>query len=92
MEKKLAKKLQISQTEARKQIQDFKQLLMECIAEEKEFRLRGVGTWKTSLRKQRKGRNPATGESIIIPEAWQVKFKPHKHLIDLVTEVNDMPF
>lgn len=92
LEEKLAKKLQISQAEANRRVNDFKQLLIECIAEDKTFRLRGVGTWTTSLRKQRKGRNPATGESIIIPEAWQVKFKPHKRLLELVTEVNDMPF
>jgi DNA-binding protein HU-beta len=44
----------------------------------------GFGTFSTSLRKAREGRNPATGQTIKIPAKTQVKFKPGKSLVDNV--------
>lgn len=42
-----------------------------------EVRLQGFGIFKIHTRKERIGRNPATGESITIPEKQVVKFKPY---------------
>lgn len=44
----------------------------------------GFGTFSTSLRKAREGRNPATGATIKIPAKTQVKFKPGKALSEAV--------
>ncbi len=44
----------------------------------------GFGTFSTSQRKARKGKNPATGKEIEIPAMKLVKFKPGKALKDLV--------
>jgi nucleoid DNA-binding protein len=35
----------------------------------------GFGTFKRYVSKERKGRNPQTGESIIIPSKTSIKFK-----------------
>lgn len=35
-----------------------------------------LGRFKTTTSKTRKGRNPRTGESLIIPEKQRVKFSP----------------
>ncbi len=44
----------------------------------------GFGTFSTSIRKAREGRNPATGETIQIAEKTQIKFKPGKALADSI--------
>lgn len=44
----------------------------------------GFGTFKTLDKKQKKGRNPRTGEEIIIPRKRVVKFVPGKELKELV--------
>lgn len=40
----------------------------------------GFGSFKVVERAEQKGRNPQTGQSIIIPAHNVVKFKPGKHL------------
>ena len=44
----------------------------------------GFGTFSTSRRKAREGRNPATGASIRIPAKTMVKFKAGKALSESV--------
>ena len=44
----------------------------------------GFGTFSTSKRAAREGRNPATGKTIKIPAKTQVKFKAGKGLVDSV--------
>lgn len=47
-----------------------------------EVRLVGFGTFAVAERAQSKGRNPRTGEKIIIPASRQPKFKAGKGLKD----------
>jgi DNA-binding protein HU-beta len=49
-----------------------------------KVQLTGFGTFSTVHRKERKGRNPGTGEEITIPAQNSVKFKPGKNLTDAV--------
>ena len=50
----------------------------------KDVTIHGFGTFKAAKRAARKGVNPATGESINIPEKTAVKFTPAKALKDAV--------
>tara|TARA_B100000749_G_C18430149_1_gene467574 strand:- start:1441 stop:1719 length:279 start_codon:yes stop_codon:yes gene_type:complete len=43
----------------------------------------GFGTFGTRIRSERTGRNPQTGESMVVPEAKVPYFKPGKNLKDL---------
>lgn len=47
-----------------------------------EVRLVGFGTFLVTNRKESKGRNPRTGEAIVIPAARVPKFKAGKGLKD----------
>lgn len=42
-----------------------------------EVIIKGFGSFKIITRKARNGRNPSTGETILIPEKKVVKFKPY---------------
>jgi len=44
----------------------------------------GLGSFRTVTKKKKKGRNPRTGEEIIIPKRRSVKFLPGKKLKELV--------
>lgn len=46
----------------------------------------GLGTFSVKLRAARNGRNPKTGETIIIAEAKVAEFKPAKALKDAVAQ------
>ena len=46
--------------------------------------LSGFGSFKVVERAEQKGRNPQTGQSIVIPAHNVVKFKPGKNLVERV--------
>jgi DNA-binding protein HU-beta len=50
----------------------------------KEFVLPGLGKLKVAQRNQRMGRNPATGESIVIPAKKVLKFRISKAAKDAI--------
>jgi DNA-binding protein HU-beta len=51
-----------------------------------DFSLVGFGSFKVIKRKKRKGRNPQTGEEIIIPAKKVVKFIPGKKLKESINK------
>lgn len=58
--------------------------ITEALASHKAVTLVGFGTFKTSERKARKGRNPQTGKEIDIPSRNVPKFIPGKALKDAI--------
>jgi DNA-binding protein HU-beta len=58
--------------------------IMETVAVGETVIIAGFGKFMPKVRAARKGRNPATGESIDIAEKTVVTFKPQKAFADLV--------
>ncbi|MDY0131396.1 MAG: HU family DNA-binding protein [Desulforegulaceae bacterium] len=58
--------------------------ITEALARQENVTLVGFGTFKSSDRKARKGRNPQTGEEIDIPARKVPKFVPGKNLKDAI--------
>jgi DNA-binding protein HU-beta len=54
------------------------------LASGEKITLVGFGTFDTAVRKERKGRNPKTGEALIIPEKIAITFKAGTALKTLV--------
>lgn len=52
-----------------------------------EVQLVGFGKFKTSVRAERQGRNPQTGEALVIPARTVVVFSPGKELRDAVASI-----
>ena len=59
-------------------------VMKEGLAGGKKITLVGFGTFATAVRKERAGRNPKTGEAILIPEKIAVTFKAGSALKALV--------
>lgn len=73
-----------TKTDALKVIDAIVDVITEELKSDGKVTLVGFGTFKTNLKLEKKGRNPRTGEEIIIPEKKVVKFVPGKNLKDLV--------
>lgn len=54
--------------------------ISQALVESQEVKLSGFGTFKVRYTKERRGRNPRTGEIKIIHSKRTVQFKPSKKL------------
>ena len=59
--------------------------IADALRKGSDVRLVGFGTFSVTKRRPSEGRNPRTGEKIVIPATTQVKFKAGKGLKDVVT-------
>ena len=80
----IAKKSNVTQKEAAEVLSAWIDTIEKTVSKGKKVTLVGFGTFETSKRAARKGKNPATGEAIKIPAATVPKFKAGKALKDLV--------
>lgn len=60
--------------------------IMEEISKNNEVKLSGFGSFKVKTRKERKGRNPQTGEELIIPEHKVPVFKFSKNIKERIRQ------
>lgn len=84
----MAKKMGDSATkkEAEAALKAFVDVVTEELAKKEKIQLVGFGTFETSVRPEREGRNPRTGETMKIAESVVPKFKPGKALKDAVNK------
>lgn len=80
----IADKTGLTKAASGKVLQAFLASVEEGLVAEKTLAINGFGTFVVETREQRKGRNPRTGASIVIPAAKVVKFRPGKKLKDLI--------
>ena len=62
----------------------------DALAERDRIEIRGFGSFSLHDRPQRIGRNPKTGESVVIPAKSVPHFKPGKALRDRVNQSSDI--
>lgn len=60
--------------------------IKSALSEGEKIQLIGFGTFEVSERAAREGRNPQTGDTVIIPSCKVPKFKPGKALKDYVNQ------
>ena len=72
----VAKAANLNKTTAGDAIDAIFDNLARAIKKEKRFQVPGFGTFSVRSRKARKGRNPQTGDEIVIKASRTVGFKP----------------
>ncbi|MEM6963679.1 MAG: HU family DNA-binding protein [Bacteroidota bacterium] len=77
---KVAEDANISKSQATEAVNCVISTIGEALVDGDKVQLVGFGTFSTSFRKARTGRNPKTGESLEIAAKTVVKFKPGKEL------------
>ena len=80
----IAKDTGLSKAASEKAVKAFVDVVSKELKKKGKVQLVGFGTFETSKRAARKGKNPQTGEAIKIPAATVPKFKAGKALKDLV--------
>tara|TARA_Y100001958_G_C21046400_1_gene414185 strand:+ start:361 stop:660 length:300 start_codon:yes stop_codon:yes gene_type:complete len=70
-------------------INDFLEMIISYIKQEKELKLSKFGTFKIRQKKTRIGRNPKTRESKIISGRDVVLFKPSKEFKEFINSKNE---
>lgn len=73
-----------SKSDAGRFLDALEGIVTNALAATKEVTIPGIGKLSVTLRAERVGRNPSTGESITIPAKKVVKFKATKALNDAV--------
>ena len=82
--KSIATKAELSQKDAGKALDAFISSITEALKADEAVQLTGFGIFSLKTRAERKGKNPATGETITIPASTMPAFKPGKGLKDAV--------
>lgn len=74
----ISRKTDMEFLKAKQLIDTFCDTIMSEVKQGNRVQISGFGTFELRNRKAKKGRNPQTGESIIIPERSVPFFKPSK--------------
>lgn len=84
--KLVADKLGKTQKDVEEVLTVMLETIEETLLKGESVKLSGFGTFEVSERAAREGRNPATGDSILIQASKSAKFKPAKPLKDLLND------
>ena len=80
----LAEKLGITKAQAKVFIDTFGDAIVHCLSNKGTVTIPNVGTFSVTQRKERNGRNPLTGDKIVIPAKYVTKFSPTPQLKNAV--------
>ena len=80
----VAGKAGLSKADAAKAVDGVLESVSGALSSGDEVRIVGFGTFSVANRKATTGRNPRTGEAILIPASKQPRFKAGKGLKDMV--------
>ncbi|OGQ96373.1 MAG: DNA-binding protein [Deltaproteobacteria bacterium RIFOXYD12_FULL_57_12] len=76
----------LTKAQATDAVEALLQIMKECLAEGDDLLISGFGKFNVKGKKARRGRNPQTGEELILPPRRVVTFKPSGILR---TKIND---
>ena len=80
----VAEKAELSKKDAEKALKAFTDVVSEELVKGENIQLVGFGTFEVAEREEREGRNPKTGEKMMIAASRSPKFKAGKALKDMV--------
>ena len=80
----IAEKSDLSKRDAETALNAFTDIVADELKKGEKIQLVGFGTFEVSERAERTGRNPQTGEEMVIPASKMPKFKVGKLLKDSI--------
>jgi DNA-binding protein HU-beta len=81
---KMSSKSGLTKTQAEKALNAIEESIINALSSGDKVTLVGFGTFSILHRKERKGRNPQTGQEMTIPAKKTPKFAPAKVLKEVV--------
>jgi len=80
----VASKSELTKQDAKKAIDGLFEIITTTLAQEEKIQIAGFGTFEVRERAERTGRNPQTGEQIVIAATKAPTFKPGKEFKEAV--------
>ena len=87
----IAEKMKLTQVQVREILQLAFDGIIETLVSEGRLELRNFGVFDVKKRKPRNARNPRTGERVMVPTRFTVRFKPGREMKQRVGELKKMP-
>ena len=81
---RVSKKAKMNKTQTENILDAAIDIIQGTISEGGEVKIVGFGTFDRAARKERNGRNPKTGTSIVIPATKVPRFRPGKEFRTMV--------
>ena len=82
--KAISEQTEASKKDTEASLNAFIEVVTDELKKGEKIQLVGFGTFETRKRAERKGKNPQTGEELVIPVCIAPAFKPGKALKDLI--------
>lgn len=82
----LSEKTGLSKAQAESAFNMTFETITDLMTKEGKVMIPGFGSFSTKVRAERKGRNPSTGQEILIPKAVVASFKPASQLKETINE------
>lgn len=77
----------IPKVQAERAVERILEAVKQSLARGERIELRGFGVFEVRPRKRGIGRNPRTGEEVVIPSGKTTRFKPGKSLSNLPADL-----
>lgn len=77
----ISEQVGVSQVQTREIVQRTFDAILETLAREGRIELRNFGVFEVKRRKARTARNPRTGDPVVVPDRFVIRFKPGKEMI-----------
>lgn len=84
--KALAKDIKWSVAKTQRVLDAFIDLISDIIVRERKLSLFGLGVFTIKHKQSRRGRNPKTGEELILPPKEHLHFKPSGTIIGAINK------
>jgi len=84
----IVEKNDLSPTEAKDVLEDLFEIIKSTLASGEDLMISGFGKFQVNEKKPRKGRNPATGDSMVLDKRRVVTFKIAGKLKDRINGQN----
>ncbi len=88
---RVSKKTKMTKTQTEIVLDAAIEVIQKAVSSGEEVKIVGFGTFDRASRKQRNGRNPKTGSTIIIPASRVPRFRPGKEFKSLVEPTAQTP-
>jgi len=82
--KEISERSGLTQLKTKEIVQQTFDSITQALIQNGRIELRNFGVFEVKTRKQRKARNPRTGEEVFVPEKKVVSFKPGKEMMDKI--------
>ena len=86
----VAQKTGLNKSQAANAVDAVFETIQQTMVDGKKFTMTGFGTFQVMARQSRPGRNPQTGEKIVIPGKLVPKFKAGKNLKKALESIESM--